>query len=419
MKKLIIGLVAILAVLALSAAGWFYRPWSDYSPAEIQAATQTEHLVETFSNMGEVFPYRAINPSESATYLGRNLQQVSVGYRFGDADRTVDDWMADSDTTGLMVLHNGEVVHETYRLGADADTRHTSWSVGKSFVATLIAMAMQDGRIANLDQSAEMFAPQYGGSDYGDTTLRHLLMMSAGMDFEEDYNAPNSDIRRLFLGANIYGQNIDRLVGEIERDRTAGEDLHYVSANTQVLSAVVRGVYNDTLAGVVEARIWAPLGMTGDAYWNQNIPGENGMAIGYCCLNATLEDYARFGQFYLQDGVWEGERLLPEGWVNQATRPNAPFQEAGPGSVYAHRGYGLHFWVPDNHDGEYFMAGVYGQYVWVDEQRNIVIARTAADTEWGGRTEESIIAMRALAAQYGDPITANTDVDREADDEQG
>jgi len=419
MKKLIIGLVAILALLALSAAGWFYRPWSDYSPAEIQAATQPEHLVETFSNMGEVFPYRAINPSESATYLGRNLQQVSVGYRFGDADRTVDDWMADSDTTGLMVLHNGEVVHETYRLGADADTRHTSWSVGKSFVATLIAMAMQDGRIANLDQSAEMFAPQYGGSDYGDTTLRHLLMMSAGMDFEEDYNAPNSDIRRLFLGANIYGQNIDRLVGEIERDRTAGEDLHYVSANTQVLSAVVRGVYNDTLAGVVEARIWAPLGMTGDAYWNQNIPGENGMAIGYCCLNATLEDYARFGQFYLQDGVWEGERLLPEGWVNQATRPNAPFQAAGPESVYAHRGYGLHFWVPDNHDGEYFMAGVYGQYVWVDERRNIVIARTAADTEWGGRTEESIIAMRALAAQYGDPITANTDVDREADDEQG
>ncbi len=416
MKKLIIGLVVILAAIAVSAAGWFYRPWSDYSPAEIQAATQPERLVETFSNMGEVFPYRAINPSESATHLGRNLQPVSVGYRFGDTDRTIDDWMADSDTTGLMVLHDGEVVYETYRLGADADTRHTSWSVGKSFVATLIAMAMQDGRIANLDQSAEMFAPQYGGSDYGDTTLRHLLMMSAGMDFEEDYNAPNSDIRRLFLGANIYGQNIDRLVSEIERNRTAGEDLHYVSANTQVLSAVVRGVYNDTLAGVVEERIWTPLGMTGEAYWNQNIPGQNGMAIGYCCLNATLEDYARFGQFYLQDGVWNGERLLPEGWVRQATRPNAPFQEAGPDSVYAHRGYGLHFWVPENHDGEYFMAGVYGQYVWVDERRNIVIARTAADTEWGGRTEESITAMRALAAHFGDPIDVDTGM--EADDEQ-
>lgn len=427
MKKIIIGLVAIIGTLVIAGAGWFYRPWSDYSPAEIQAATQPERLVETFSNMGDVFPYRAINPSESARELPRNLRMASVGYRLRDVDRTVDDWMEDSDTTGLMVIHNGEIVHETYRLGADADTRHTSWSVGKSFVATLIAMAMQDGRIANLDQSAEMFAPQYGGSDFGDTTLRHLLMMSAGMDFEEDYNAPNSDIRRLFLGANIYGQNIDRLVGEIERNRAPGEDLHYVSANTQVLSAVVRGVYNDTLANIVQDRIWQPLGMTGEAYWNQNIPGENGMAIGYCCLNATLEDYARFGQFYLQDGIWDGERLLPEGWVNQATRPNAPFQEAGPDSVYAHRGYGLHFWVPEGHDGEYFMAGVYGQYVWVDERRNIVIARTAADTEWGGRTEESIIAMRALAAHYGDAVTmeptavepeTQSDQDAGGDDEQ-
>ena len=105
--------------------------------------------------------------------------------------------------------------------------------------------------------------------------------------------------------------------------------------------------------------------------------------IGYCCLNARVEDYARMGQFYLQDGIWDGQRLVPEGWVEQATRPNAPFQEAGPAAVYPHRGYGLHFWVPEEHDGEYFMAGVYGQYVWVDERRHIVIARTAADLTWG------------------------------------
>ena len=315
-----------------------------------------------------------------------------------------------------MVLHNGEVVYENYLLGSTPETRHTSWSVGKSFVATLIAMAMEDGRIANLDQTAEMFAPQYAGSDYGATTLRHLLMMSAGMDFEEDYDAPNSDIRRLFLGANIYGQNIDRLVAEVERNRPAGEDLHYVSANTQVLSAVVRGLWNAPLAEVMQAEIWEPLGMTGEAYWNQNIQGENGMAIGYCCLNATLEDYARFGQFYLQDGVWNGQRLLPEGWVQQATRPNAPFQEPGPDGVYDHRGYGLHFWVPEGYDQEYFMAGVYGQYIWVDERRNIVIARTAADTDWGGRLAESIAAMRALAEQFGDPVdTPQTDLSSEAE----
>ncbi|WP_238934698.1 serine hydrolase domain-containing protein [Maricaulis parjimensis] len=404
MKKIIMGLVALAVAVGLAGAGWFYRPWSEYSPAEIQAATQPDRLPETFRNMADVFPYREIHPAESAQPLPRRIAPATVSYSFDGTTRPVDDWLAESRSTGLMVLHNGEVVYENYLLGSTPDTRHTSWSVGKSFVATLIAMAMEDGRIANLDQTAEMFAPQYAGSDFGATTLRHLLMMSAGMDFEEDYDAPDSDIRRLFLGANIYGQNIDTLVADIERNRPAGEDLHYVSANTQVLSAVVRGVWNAPLATVMEQEIWQPLGMTGDAYWNQNIPGENGMAIGYCCLNATLEDYARFGQFYLQDGVWNGTRLLPEGWVQSATRPNADFQEPGPDGVYDHRGYGLHFWVPEGYDQEYFMAGVYGQYVWVDERRNIVIARTAADTQWGERLAESIAAMRALSAHFGDPI---------------
>ena len=416
MKKIFMGLAALLVVCVLAGAGWYYRPWSEYSPAEIRDAMAPEHLPETFRNMAEVFPYRPIHPAESARPLPRDIQAADVRYTFDGEEHPIEDWLTASRSTGLMVLHNGEVVYENYLLGSTPETRHTSWSVGKSFVATLIAMAMEDGRIANLDQTAEMFAPQYAGSDYGATTLRHLLMMSAGMDFEEDYDAPNSDIRRLFLGANIYGQNIDRLVAEVERNRPAGEDLHYVSANTQVLSAVVRGLWNAPLAEVMQAEIWEPLGMTGEAYWNQNIQGENGMAIGYCCLNATLEDYARFGQFYLQDGVWNGQRLLPEGWVQQATRPNAPFQEPGPDGVYDHRGYGLHFWVPEGYDQEYFMAGVYGQYIWVDERRNIVIARTAADTDWGGRLAESIAAMRALAEQFGDPVdTPQTDLSSEAE----
>lgn len=400
MVRLIMALASLLGLLALFAAGWFFRPWSEYSPAEIQAATRDESLVETFREMGEVFPYRTISARNSARDLPRNLTNDDVRFEFDGEIRSISDWHADSDATGLMVLHNGEVVHEEYLLEANERTLHTSWSVGKSFVATLIAIAMEEGLIDNLDQTAETFAPQFAGTPYGETSLRHLLMMSAGVDFEEDYNAPGSDIRRLFLGANIFGRNIDTLVAEVERDRAPGEDLHYVSANTHVLSAVIRAIYDRPLASVVEEKIWLPLGMTTDAYWNQNVPGDNGMAIGYCCLNASLESYARFGQFYLQDGVWDGERLLPEGWAQEATRPTADFQEPG-ATPYPGRGYGLHFWVPENYQDEWFMAGVYGQYVWVDEARNIVIARTAADTQWGARTPESFAAFRALAAHYG------------------
>ena len=416
MKNIIIGIGAVVTVGAAVAGGWFYRPWSEYSPAEIQAATSMDRIAHTFRNMDEVFPFRTIETGNSPYQTPRNVENATVSYQFNGATRSVGDWLTESDSTGLMVLRDGVVVHEQYLLGSTPDTHHTSWSVGKSYVATLVAMAMHQGLIDNLDQTAEEFAPQFAGTPYGETSLRHLLMMSAGVDFNEDYNAEGSDIRRLFLGANIFGQNIDTLVAEVERDRAPGEDLHYVSANTHVLSAVVRAIYDQPLAGIVQQQIWDPIGMTRPAYWNQNIPGENGMAIGYCCLNASLEDYARFGQFYLQDGVWDGQRLVPEGWVTQATRPNADFQEPGPDARYAHRGYALHFWVPEGYEGEYFMAGVYGQYVWVDERRNIVIARTAADPTWTSRTEESIAAMRALAAHYGD-IAEPVPADEESGDE--
>ena len=405
MKKLIIAGLGLVALAALVAAGWYYRPWSPYSPSRIAALGDPEDYPQTFQTMDGLLPASPIRAHSDAAPLPRAIEDRALSYEWEGASRTLDDWMDESRTTGLIVMRDGVIVEEIYRLGADADTRHTSWSVAKSFVATLIAMAMHDGRIQSLDQSAEMFAPQYGGSDYGDTTLRHLLMMSAGMDFNEIYSEDEeSDVRPFFFNAFIMRRDVDEMATEIERDRAPGEDLEYQSPNSHVLSAVARGVFRAPLAQIVEDEIWGPLGMSRDASWLQNRPGENSVAIGYCCLQASLEDYARFGQFYLQDGVWNGERLVPEGWVEQATRPNADFQE--PNATYSLRGYGLHFWIPENSQGEYFMAGVYGQYVWVDTERNIVIARTAGDADWGARTAESFEVFRGLAALYGDVAAA-------------
>ncbi len=120
------------------------------------------------------------------------------------------------------------------------------------------------------------------------------------------------------------------------------------------------------------------------------------MAIGYCCLQANSEDYARLGQLYLQDGVWEGERLLPEGWVDQATIPNEPFQEPG-ATRYPGRGYALHFWVPEGYDREFYAAGVFGQYIWVDRARGVVIAWNSGDAEWASKNAEQTAVLRAIA----------------------
>ncbi|MCF8878851.1 beta-lactamase family protein [Hyphobacterium sp. SN044] len=388
------GILLAVVVAVTAAAAWFFRPWSDYSPAEIQRLSDPARYTDTFQTMDSIFPYRTIEATEPDSLEGAS-QPLDVTYEWGGETRTLEQYLDESRSLALVVLRDGELVHERYMNGANAGTRLTSWSVAKSFVATMIAMALEEGRIGSLDQLAQEFAPQYAGSPMGETSLRHLLMMSAGVDFNEDYSGPDSDIRPLFFNTFILGRSVDEQIAGIERNREPGQDLHYTSPNTHVLGAVLRGIYGENLAAITQQEIWTPLHMSSDAYWSQNIEGDRAEAIGYCCLNATARDYARFGQFYLQDGIWDGERLLPEGWVEMATTPNAPFQE--PNETIPLRGYGLHWWMPENYDGEYFAAGVYGQYIWVDERRGVVIARFAGDPDWGARTGETLTALRAIA----------------------
>ncbi|PWE16382.1 serine hydrolase [Marinicauda salina] len=408
MKRIVAGLLAVLLVIGVGLALWYYRPWSPYSPARMTALDDPEQFPETFQRMDEILPSSRIEAGDPQP-LPRAVEPLALDYEWNGETKSLDRYLDEADATSLVVLRDGEVIAETYRRGAGPETRFTSWSMAKSFVAGLIAMGVRDGLIDSLDDPAERYAPQFAGTDYGATSLRHLLMMSAGMDFNEEYSPEEpSDIRPLFFNAFIMRRNVDAMIGEIERDREPGEDLHYTSPNTHVLSAVVRGAYGDRLADIVEEKIWTPLGMEHDANWLQNKPGENGIAIGYCCLQATAVDFARFGWFLANDGVWNGARLLPEGFVEQATRPNAPFQEPGPDARYAPRGYGLHFWIPPDYADEYFLAGVYGQYVWVDERRGVVIAQTAGSPDWLSRQEEAFHVFRAIAERVA-PLETSPD----------
>ncbi len=394
--RIVGGVLLVLVVCAMAAAGWYFRPWSDYSPSRVAEAFNPENIVDVSLSMSSYFPHAAIEATNPDP-LPRALAPLRVSYEFDGETRSLEEYLDASNSLGLVVLRDGIVVHERYLNGADASSRPTSWSVAKSFMASLIAIAMRDGHINSLDQLAQEFAPQFAGSDFGETSLRHLLMMSTGIGFIEDYSDPDSDIGVLFRDPFVFGSDIDAALLDFERETEAGTELDYISSSTHVLSAVLRSIYGQPLHGLVQQEIWTPLGMEGPAYWNQNVPGDEGIALGYCCLNARLVDYARFGQWYLQDGVWDGERLLPDGWVAQATQANAPFQEAD--ITYPLRGYGLHFWFPETDRGEFFAAGIYGQYIWVDPSRNIVIARFAADPQWSARTAETFAAFRAIAAE--------------------
>ena len=408
MIRRIIGGGLVLALLAAVAAGlWWFRPWSPFSPSRITALDDPARYVEIFQRMDEILPHADI-AAGAPEPLAEAPGALPESYVFNGETRALADYFERGRVTGFTVLRDGALVSEAYFHDAGAESRHTSWSVGKSVVASLVAMALHEGRIASLDDPAELYAPQFVGTDYGATSLRHLLMMSAGMDFNEEYSpeAP-SDVRPLFFNAFILGRNVDAMVGEIGRNRAPGEDQHYTSPNSHVLSAVVREVYGRPLADLVSEKIWTPLGMTSDATWLQNVPGESGIAVGYCCLQATTRDYARLGEFWRRDGVWADAALLPTGFLDAWTLPGAPFQEPG-ATPYPGRGYAMHFWVPEGYDGEFYAAGVYGQYIWVDRRRGVVIAQNAGDPVWYELGAEATAVFRQIAESVS-PLAARAE----------
>ena len=403
--KVLIGLV-ILSVAGFMA--WYYQPWSRYSPAKVAALQDPQNYRVIFQNFDDYLPARTVSASATPRALETDIKPMFDSFTFKGDTISVSDFHAMGESSAIVVLKDGVVVHEDYFNGADAATRNTSWSVAKSVVATAIFMALEEGRIKSLDDKAEVYAPQYKGTDFGNSSLRSLLAMSTGMLFDEDYNKPKSDIRNFFFDAFIARKDVDSLLFPYGRNREEFADFQYISPNSQVLSAVLRGIYGKPLASIVTEKVWQPLGMADDAVWAMHRPGEKGVAMGYCCLNATAKDYARFGQFWMETvkGEGLGTIVLPDEAATFVTVPPTDDHKPDTGK-YGGRGYTHHFWLPPSGDNqspeqEFFAAGVYGQYIWIDAARGIVIARNAADPAWGKKGRLTFALFREIAKHYGE-----------------
>jgi CubicO group peptidase (beta-lactamase class C family) len=398
--KIIKVLLILIVITAIAAASWYYRPWSDYSPAKMAMLEDPEQIAKSFRSMSSIVPNKVIVKAERASGFVEQLQPLELDFEFNGSEKNLNTFLDESNTTGLIVLKEGVLRHEQYRNGGSHQSLFTSWSVAKSFVATVIVMAQKEGLINSLDDKAEKYAPQYAGSDFGSSSLKSLLAMSSGIEFNEDYDSDDSDIRPFFFNSFILGKDPDELLLPFKRSREAFSDFEYISPNSHVLSAVLRGVYRKPIADIISEKIWQPLGMEADATWLQHRDDEKGIALGYCCLNARLRDYARFGEFYLNavQGKGLGVDALPEGWVESLPKPATPAHRPG-GDRYSGRGYSYHFWLPER-DGVFFAAGVYGQFIWIDPARNLVIVKTSADNDFLTRYPETASAFEAISHFY-------------------
>ncbi len=279
-----------------------------------------EYQPDTYRNMDKVYPTRVIHKGTKVRPLPAGVA-IAPRYRIGGEEYGVDDFMRRNRVGGVLVLKDGKVALERYGLGNDERTRWTSFSVVKSISSTLVGAAVQQGLLA-LDQPVDKYLPSLAGSAYQGVTVEQVLQMSSGVRWNETYRDPKSDRRQMFdaqLAERPGG--ILRLLASLPRQYPSGTHFTYSTGESHLQSELLHAATRIPVSDYLSERIWARMGMESDGFWQLESPA--GQEIGSSGLSATLRDYGRFGQFVLEDGVIDGERILPEGWVDRASRVEA------------------------------------------------------------------------------------------------
>ncbi|KJV35859.1 beta-lactamase [Luteibacter yeojuensis] len=340
-------------------------------------------------------------PQREANFRAMQAQYASNSVRHGtahplpagvpltpafDDGTTLDAYMAEHHVAGVMVLQDGKVRLERYGLGADPNTRWTSFSVAKSFTSTLVGAALRDGAIHSLDDKVTRYIPELGAGAYRDVTVRQLLTMTSGVRWNEDYADPRSDVAQMYEGHRIAGQPLlVTYMAPLPREYAPGATWVYKTGETDLIGILVTRATGKSLAAYLSEKIWRPYGMANDALWLKD--DVDGTEAGGSGVSATLGDYARLGQFLLDGGVAAGHAVLAEGWLADATKKHADIGVPG-------RGYGYQWWTWDN--GAFAGIGIFGQLLYVDPARRLVIVQLAA---WPVATDDAQAKARAAFVQ--------------------
>ena len=348
----------------------------------VNALFSQKNIVTNFSNMESVF---------FTTNLG--IPKIPVS-KLPRAPKTlpdsVDTWINDRSVTALVVLKDGKIAHEGYFKGTAPEDLRISWSVAKSFLSALMGIVVADGDIESIEDPVTKYVPELTGTAYEGATIRNVLHMSSGVTFNEDYLTFSSDINKMGRVLAL-GGSMDKFAASLKRrDYESGKGWQYVSIDTHVIGMIIRGATGREVPELMTEKLLAPLGLEVDPLY---LTDGKGVAFVLGGLNLTTRDYARFGQMFAQGGMFNGQQVVPADWVTESTAPSAP-TEVGETK------YGYQWWLPaDPRPGEYFARGIYGQYVYIDTDANVVVAANSADREFeeDGSFEQNLATFRDIA----------------------
>jgi CubicO group peptidase (beta-lactamase class C family) len=380
-RRLAVGVVAVL-VVSLALYGW---AWSSVDRSTIARA-----VVWGEADVGDQnrFPDRKVRAGTDASPLPAGSEiELPAASGSGAGGAGFETHLGKTGTRAFLVVHQDRLVYEHYLDGSGRQTRQTSFSVAKSFVSTLVGIAVDEGLIDSVEDPVTDYLPELAARDprFERITLRHLLTMSSGIRYwETDLPWPWSDDTTTYYGVDL--RDIARNGTRIERP--PGQRWQYNNYHPLLLGMVLERATRMSVSDYMATRLWRPLGAEADATWNLDSErsGFEKMESG---LNATPVDYARFGQLLLHDGEWNGSRIVSKAWVRAATAVDT---DTDPADFYQ-----AFWWVDVERPGRFYALGNYGQYIYVAPDADAVIVRFGRD--WGVDNHSWLATFRGIADQ--------------------
>ena len=269
-----------------------------------------------------------------------------------------------NESVAFLVIKNDSVLYEQYWDNYVHNSLSNSFSVAKSIVSVLVGIAIRD-RLISLDDSVGKYISEYKNGANGKLKVRHLLTMSSGLNWDENYNSLFSLTTKAY-----YGTNLKKLVTGLKVIEEPGKIFRYMSCNTVLLSMIVSKASGMKISDYAARYLWKPIGATQPAYWS--LDHQDGLEKTYCCFYSNARDFAKIGKLYLNNGIWNGQMIVPYNYVKESIVSNSCVDENGKPVDF----YGYHWWLMNFKGHSIFYArGILGQYIIVIPDENIIIVR--------------------------------------------
>ncbi len=287
------------------------------------------------------------------------------------------------ETVAFLVVQNDSLLHEEYWDGYSDSSYSNSFSVAKSIVSLLIGCLIDEGKIKSVDQPVTDFIPEFKGDAYQKITVKDVLCMSSGLNWDESYNSAFSKTTKAY-----YGNNLPELITTLKPIEAPGRIHRYKSGDSQLLSMIVEKASGKHLADYASEKLWQPLGAEHAALWS--LDKENGNEKAYCCFNSNARDFARIGQMVLDSGQFAGRQLVSKEYIRQATSPASWLKdEHGQNCSW----YGYQFWML-NYKGMKinYARGILGQYIFIIPEKKAVVVRLGSkrSSTYSGKVPDDV-----------------------------